>query len=111
MNIWCSVAEFDAVHRQRFTGGGRKRAAGGEGEVHGRDLSSRVHAQEHAGAAGVFANEINGINIFWITLPLWHFAVVCVQELCREIHHKIDVIDEERYNLEMKVNKSDKEVD
>ncbi|XP_030282708.1 troponin I, fast skeletal muscle-like isoform X2 [Sparus aurata] len=32
-------------------------------------------------------------------------------ELCREIHHKIDVIDEERYNLEMKVNKSDKEID
>ncbi|KAI3371562.1 hypothetical protein L3Q82_023584 [Scortum barcoo] len=34
-----------------------------------------------------------------------------LQELCREIHHKIDVIDEERYNLEMKVNKSDKEID
>merc|ERR1712002_793318 len=26
-----------------------------------------------------------------------------LQELCREIHHKIDVIDEERYDLEMKV--------
>ncbi|XP_019934556.1 troponin I, fast skeletal muscle-like [Paralichthys olivaceus] len=34
-----------------------------------------------------------------------------LQELCREIHHKIDVIDEERYNLEVKVNKSDKEID
>nr|ACQ58619.1 Troponin I, fast skeletal muscle [Anoplopoma fimbria] len=32
-------------------------------------------------------------------------------ELCREIHHKIDVIDEERYDLDMKVNKSDKEID
>lgn len=51
------MAEFDAVHRQRFTGGGRKGAADGEGEVHGRDLSSRVHAQEHAGAAGVFSDQ------------------------------------------------------
>ncbi|XP_035013034.1 troponin I, fast skeletal muscle [Hippoglossus stenolepis] len=34
-----------------------------------------------------------------------------LQELCREIHHKIDVIDEDRYNLEVKVNKSDKEID
>lgn len=82
MYIWCSVAEFDAVHRQRFTGGGRKRAAGGEGEVHGRDLSSRVHAQDHAGAAGVFSNEFSGINIFWIILPLWHFAVLCVFRSC-----------------------------
>lgn len=41
----------------------------------------------------------------------WQIADVCVQELCREIHHKIDVIDEERYDLEMKVNKSNKEVD
>ncbi|MEQ2256987.1 Troponin I, fast skeletal muscle [Ilyodon furcidens] len=32
-------------------------------------------------------------------------------ELCREIHHKIDVIDEERYNLEIKVNKTNKEID
>ncbi|XP_034033214.1 troponin I, fast skeletal muscle-like [Thalassophryne amazonica] len=34
-----------------------------------------------------------------------------LQELCREIHHKIDVIDEERYDLEMKVNKTNKEID
>eukprot|EP00064_Thunnus_orientalis_P013198 superscaffoldBa00002115_g13235 len=34
-----------------------------------------------------------------------------LQELCREIHHKIDGIDEERYNLEMKVGKADKEID
>uniref|UniRef100_UPI0037E70FCF troponin I, fast skeletal muscle-like n=1 Tax=Semicossyphus pulcher TaxID=241346 RepID=UPI0037E70FCF len=34
-----------------------------------------------------------------------------LQEMCREIHHKIDGIDEERYNLEMKVNKSNKEID
>ncbi|CAB1414621.1 unnamed protein product [Pleuronectes platessa] len=34
-----------------------------------------------------------------------------LQDLSREIHHKIDVIDEERYNLEVKVNKADKEID
>lgn len=37
------------------------------------------------------------------------FCVV-VQELCREIHRKIDKTDEERYDLEMKVNKTNKEV-
>jgi len=37
-------------------------------------------------------------------------AAVCVQDLCREINHKIDSIDEERYDLDMKVNKSNKEV-
>lgn len=37
-------------------------------------------------------------------------SAACVQELCREIHHKIDVMDEERYDLDMKVNKSNKEV-
>ncbi|KAM7003233.1 troponin I, fast skeletal muscle-like isoform 2-T2 [Tautogolabrus adspersus] len=34
-----------------------------------------------------------------------------LQELCREIHHKIDVIDEERYNLDFKVTKTNKEID
>ncbi|KAM3609250.1 uncharacterized protein V6R79_011891 [Siganus canaliculatus] len=34
-----------------------------------------------------------------------------LQELCREIHRKIDGIDEERYDLEMKVTKSNKEID
>ncbi|XP_070827712.1 troponin I, fast skeletal muscle-like isoform X1 [Chaetodon trifascialis] len=34
-----------------------------------------------------------------------------LQELCKEIHQKIDAIDEERYDLEMKVNKSNKEID
>ncbi|XP_024138533.1 troponin I, fast skeletal muscle [Oryzias melastigma] len=33
-----------------------------------------------------------------------------LQELCREIHHKIDVTDEERYDLETKVNKANKEI-
>lgn len=37
-------------------------------------------------------------------------AAAPLQELCREIHHKIDVIDEERYDLETKVSKCNKEV-
>uniref|UniRef100_A0A3P8NBM8 Troponin I, fast skeletal muscle n=1 Tax=Astatotilapia calliptera TaxID=8154 RepID=A0A3P8NBM8_ASTCA len=34
-----------------------------------------------------------------------------LQDLCKEIHRKIDGIDEERYDLEMKVNKANKEID
>ncbi|XP_076861747.1 troponin I, fast skeletal muscle-like isoform X7 [Brachyhypopomus gauderio] len=34
-----------------------------------------------------------------------------LQEMCRELHHKIDVIDEERYDLESKVSKSSKEIE
>ncbi|KAF3855388.1 hypothetical protein F7725_023443 [Dissostichus mawsoni] len=34
-----------------------------------------------------------------------------MQELCREINDKINVIDEERYDLNTKVTKSDKEID
>ncbi|XP_019713249.1 troponin I, fast skeletal muscle isoform X2 [Hippocampus comes] len=34
-----------------------------------------------------------------------------LQELCREIHHQIDEMDEERYDLEMKVNKANKEIE
>uniref|UniRef100_A0A8C7INH5 Troponin I, fast skeletal muscle n=1 Tax=Oncorhynchus kisutch TaxID=8019 RepID=A0A8C7INH5_ONCKI len=33
-----------------------------------------------------------------------------LQEFLKELHHKIDVIDEERYDLESKVNKATKEV-
>ncbi|KAJ8406543.1 hypothetical protein AAFF_G00301170 [Aldrovandia affinis] len=32
-----------------------------------------------------------------------------LQELCKQLHHKIDAVDEERYDLESKVNKCDKE--
>ncbi|CAF89920.1 unnamed protein product, partial [Tetraodon nigroviridis] len=34
-----------------------------------------------------------------------------LQELCKEIHRKIDKIDEERYDLQMKITKSDKEIE
>uniref|UniRef100_A0A8C7Q2Q1 Troponin I, fast skeletal muscle n=1 Tax=Oncorhynchus mykiss TaxID=8022 RepID=A0A8C7Q2Q1_ONCMY len=34
-----------------------------------------------------------------------------LMEFLKELHHKIDVIDEERYDLENKVNKSTKEIE
>ena len=36
--------------------------------------------------------------------------IVSEQDLCKKMHQKIDVIDEERYDLGSKVGKSDKEV-
>lgn len=32
------------------------------------------------------------------------------QELCRKLHKQIDLVDEERYDMELKVKKSNKEV-
>ncbi|XP_035273080.1 troponin I, fast skeletal muscle-like [Anguilla rostrata] len=34
-----------------------------------------------------------------------------LQELCKKLHKSIDVVDEERYDIETKVNKSIKEID
>ncbi|XP_015193517.1 troponin I, fast skeletal muscle [Lepisosteus oculatus] len=34
-----------------------------------------------------------------------------LQELCKQLHTKIDVVDEERYDLQSKVNKSAKEIE
>lgn len=33
-----------------------------------------------------------------------------LQTLCKELHHKIDTVDEERYDIEAKVLKNNKEV-
>ncbi|KAM9376255.1 uncharacterized protein KZ484_008876 [Pholidichthys leucotaenia] len=43
--------------------------------------------------------------------PIMPRSLQELQELCKEIHRKIDVIDEERYNLEMKVNKGNIEIE
>uniref|UniRef100_UPI0037E80825 troponin I, slow skeletal muscle-like n=1 Tax=Semicossyphus pulcher TaxID=241346 RepID=UPI0037E80825 len=32
-------------------------------------------------------------------------------DLCKDLHHKIDVVDEERYDIGLKVSKSDSEID
>uniref|UniRef100_A0A3B3Y8E1 Troponin I2, fast skeletal type n=2 Tax=Poecilia mexicana TaxID=48701 RepID=A0A3B3Y8E1_9TELE len=34
-----------------------------------------------------------------------------LQELCRQLHKQIDLVDEERYDMEMKVKKCNKEID
>ncbi|KAI1903962.1 hypothetical protein AGOR_G00000800 [Albula goreensis] len=34
-----------------------------------------------------------------------------LQDLCKKLHQKIDKVDEERYDLENKVNKTNKEID
>ncbi|XP_015228848.1 PREDICTED: troponin I, fast skeletal muscle-like [Cyprinodon variegatus] len=34
-----------------------------------------------------------------------------IQELCRQLHKQIDLVDEERYDMEMKVKKANKEID
>lgn len=47
------MSEFDAVHRQRSTGGGGEGARKREGKVHEGELPSCVDAPKHAGAAGM----------------------------------------------------------
>ncbi|XP_056601062.1 troponin I, fast skeletal muscle-like [Triplophysa dalaica] len=34
-----------------------------------------------------------------------------LQDLCKQLHQKVDVVDEERYDLASKVSKSDKEIE
>lgn len=34
----------------------------------------------------------------------------CPQNLCKELHQKIDVVDEERYDIDSKVTKNSREV-
>ncbi|XP_063053933.1 troponin I, slow skeletal muscle-like, partial [Engraulis encrasicolus] len=43
-------------------------------------------------------------------LKLSGLSVQDLQSLCKELHQKIDVIDEERYDIASKVSKSDKEI-
>lgn len=40
---------------------------------------------------------------------LFGFSLLA-QDLCRDLHHKIDVLDEERYDIGVKVSKNEKEV-
>ncbi|XP_038164860.1 troponin I, slow skeletal muscle-like [Cyprinodon tularosa] len=47
-------------------------------------------------------------------LPPLNLAALSLQELqdlCKELHHKIDVVDEERYDVGLKVSKNDKEIE
>ncbi|XP_047452899.1 troponin I4b, tandem duplicate 2 [Mugil cephalus] len=44
-------------------------------------------------------------------LQLSGLSLQDIQTLCKELHHKIDVADEERYDIEAKVIKNDKEIE
>nr|XP_029499448.1 troponin I, slow skeletal muscle-like [Oncorhynchus nerka]XP_046200859.1 troponin I, slow skeletal muscle-like [Oncorhynchus gorbuscha] len=44
-------------------------------------------------------------------LNLSGLSVQDLQTLCKELHQKIDVVDEERYDIAMKVSKSDAEIE
>uniref|UniRef100_A0A8C1WYJ6 Troponin I4a n=1 Tax=Cyprinus carpio TaxID=7962 RepID=A0A8C1WYJ6_CYPCA len=43
-------------------------------------------------------------------LKLSGLSIQDIQNLCKELHQKIDVVDEERYDFESKVVKNDKEI-
>lgn len=49
------------------------------------------------------------INISHV-LTFFLFFIFILQELCKELHRKIDVVDEARYDMEVKVAKNDQEV-
>lgn len=44
-------------------------------------------------------------------LQLSGLSVQELQELCRDLHHKIDVADEARYDMEVRVVKTDNEIE
>ncbi|KAG7268901.1 hypothetical protein CRUP_021796 [Coryphaenoides rupestris] len=44
-------------------------------------------------------------------LQLSALSVQDLQALCREMHQKIDSVDEDRYNIDLKVTKNDKEIE
>ncbi|XP_051545897.1 troponin I4b, tandem duplicate 3 [Myxocyprinus asiaticus] len=43
-------------------------------------------------------------------LKLSELSIQDLQNLCKEVHQKIDVVDEERYDTQAKVSKSEKEI-
>ncbi|XP_071753621.1 troponin I, slow skeletal muscle-like [Centroberyx gerrardi] len=43
-------------------------------------------------------------------LSLSGLSVQELQDLCKDLHHKIDVVDEERYDIGLKVSKNEKEI-
>ncbi|XP_029951848.1 troponin I, slow skeletal muscle-like [Salarias fasciatus] len=44
-------------------------------------------------------------------LDLSGLSLQDMMELCKELHHKIDVVDEERYDIGLKVSKNDQEIE
>lgn len=54
-------------------------------------------------ASTLFVNKVLTFTLLFSCLPQ-------CQELCRKLHKQIDLVDEERYDMEIKVQKSNKEV-
>ncbi|XP_029010243.2 troponin I, slow skeletal muscle-like [Betta splendens] len=50
------------------------------------------------------------VNECFPPLQLSGLSVQELQDLCKELHQKIDVIDEARYDMEVKVAKNDQEI-
>ncbi|XP_037538947.1 troponin I, slow skeletal muscle [Nematolebias whitei] len=44
-------------------------------------------------------------------LNLSGFSLQQLQDLCKDLHHRIDVVDEERYDIDLKVSKNEKEIE
>lgn len=49
-------------------------------------------------------------SLYWPLNIKWNLLFIRLQALCKELHQKIDVVDEERYDIELKVGKNNKEV-
>ncbi|XP_073328255.1 troponin I, slow skeletal muscle-like [Pagrus major] len=50
------------------------------------------------------------VNESYPPLKLSGLSVQELQDLCKDLHRKIDVVDEARYDMEMKVSKNEKEI-
>uniref|UniRef100_A0A665WJT2 Troponin I4a n=1 Tax=Echeneis naucrates TaxID=173247 RepID=A0A665WJT2_ECHNA len=50
------------------------------------------------------------VNDCFPPLKLSGLSVQELQELCKELHRKIDVVDEARYDMEVKVTRNEKEI-
>ncbi len=49
-------------------------------------------------------------SIFLLTFTCVFCVCIYVKDLCRELHLKVDVVDEERYDIEAKVMLNTREV-
>ncbi|XP_053305373.1 troponin I, fast skeletal muscle [Spea bombifrons] len=61
-------------------------------------------------AADIAAEKEAYLNEHCPPLSIPH-SMTDLQELCKKLHAKIDVVDEERYDMEVKVQKSSKELE
>ncbi len=60
--------------------------------------------------AGITGTHAQSLLLLWQYFTLLLNVFSYGQDLCKELHQKIDAVDEERYDLSLKVAKSEKEV-